>query len=443
MELRYSTLGARTEIFKILGTRAGAEVMWRYVAWIVAWIALVEGQINKKWSSNWTQPVQGKLSHLHEFSEAERDQVVHQHNHWRNLAASGQLPDINNQSFYAKNMQKLTYDLELEHNAQEFAKFCYWGHSILHKFNTLDYYMGENLYITSAKSINATFHIEKVLEDWSREHQNYNYLTQTCKFGQMCGHFSQVIWAETTKVGCAISFCESMANMGEWWEQEGGIFMVCQYSKGGNVKGKRPFEFGTSPDKIGQACPVPFQMDSEYGSLCADSSTGEEQTNPMGRSFKPAIEPKPQYKIQYSLTNSIGQITLGLNQNLKCWSVLNKNRNKKLKTNLIKIVVDECDSSNQFQCWKYSENNGTLTNCHPDISHLKVTFKPSRSVSYLYFSEKNFDTWSMSFDYNRSGHVYSRTDPELEVVHKQGKNYLYMQHVKMENTFGSSFIQEL
>jgi len=35
----------------------------------------------------------------------------------------------------------------------------------------------------------------------------YTYESQTCQPGQQCGHYLQVVWAETTKIGCGYSLC--------------------------------------------------------------------------------------------------------------------------------------------------------------------------------------------------------------------------------------------
>lgn len=46
------------------------------------------------------------------------------------------------------------------------------------------------------------------------------------------GHFSQIVWKSTTKVGCATVDCANLANFGK------GAFTVCNYSPPGNFGGQ-------------------------------------------------------------------------------------------------------------------------------------------------------------------------------------------------------------
>lgn len=84
---------------------------------------------------------------------------------------------------------------------------------------------GENLYW----SYNKKNKPEQVVNSWSSEAKDYNYATNRCKAGKICGHFTQVIWKNTTKVGCAMVTC----GLEEVW--------VCNYSPHGNIVGQKPY----------------------------------------------------------------------------------------------------------------------------------------------------------------------------------------------------------
>jgi len=36
----------------------------------------------------------------------------------------------------------------------------------------------------------------------------FNYDDRTCATGEVCGHYTQVVWAKSYKVGCGAAFCE-------------------------------------------------------------------------------------------------------------------------------------------------------------------------------------------------------------------------------------------
>lgn len=83
---------------------------------------------------------------------------------------------------------------------------------------------GENLYWTTAAK-NGT----EVTAAWTAEAANYDAQTHTCAEGQVCGHYTQVVWAKSTKLGCGMAQCGST----QVW--------VCNYDPPGNMLGEHPF----------------------------------------------------------------------------------------------------------------------------------------------------------------------------------------------------------
>ncbi len=102
--------------------------------------------------------------------------------------------------------------------ADELGKTCSFEHS-----NNEQY--GENLWAGTA----GAFSVTDVVDSWGEEKAFYDYESNTCASGEVCGHYTQVVWANSTEVGCGKVTCEG-------WE-----YWVCQYAPPGNVIGERPY----------------------------------------------------------------------------------------------------------------------------------------------------------------------------------------------------------
>ena len=76
-----------------------------------------------------------------------------------------------------------------------------------------------------------------VVNNWASEVSFYNYNTNTCASGQQCGHYTQIVWSSTTKLGCGMTHCmsNSPGSKGDWY------FVVCNYKPPGNYVGKKPY----------------------------------------------------------------------------------------------------------------------------------------------------------------------------------------------------------
>lgn len=73
---------------------------------------------------------------------------------------------------------------------------------------------------------------QEVINAFMDEEVFYNYTTNTCKSGKICGHYTQIVWAGSTKVGCAKSLCVADDRKEVW---------VCHYDPRGNIEGLKPF----------------------------------------------------------------------------------------------------------------------------------------------------------------------------------------------------------
>ncbi|RMG67922.1 MAG: hypothetical protein D6722_12455, partial [Bacteroidetes bacterium] len=83
---------------------------------------------------------------------------------------------------------------------------------------------GENLWWGSG---GATWPAAEIVDDWASERKAYRGQRISARNYMRFGHYTQMIWARTTEVGCAISHCE-----------DGALIVVCNYDPAGNTLGE-------------------------------------------------------------------------------------------------------------------------------------------------------------------------------------------------------------
>ncbi|XP_053319650.1 GLIPR1-like protein 1 [Spea bombifrons] len=132
----------------------------------------------------------------------------------------------------AANMKYMSWDSSLAKTAKAWSSFCKFQHNIYISSNRLIhptfFPIGENLYA------GGTFNMHQVVNLWASEVNNYNNENQTCKTGKVCGHYTQVIWSNSYKVGCAVSRCPGTY----------GYIVLCNYGPAGNYRGSKPYTIG-------------------------------------------------------------------------------------------------------------------------------------------------------------------------------------------------------
>jgi len=98
---------------------------------------------------------------------------------------------------------------------------------------TLEGGVGENLYTKGASPNPPIVLPKEVVDSWGSEIQYYDATTHMCLEGQVCGHYTQVVWSTTQAVGCGKANCVN----GDFQN----VIWVCNYSPAGNVAGQTPF----------------------------------------------------------------------------------------------------------------------------------------------------------------------------------------------------------
>ncbi|XP_042607417.1 peptidase inhibitor 15-like [Cyprinus carpio] len=146
----------------------------------------------------------------------------------------------------AANMEYMVWDERLAKSAESWAAQCIWDHGPPHVLR----HIGQNLSIISGRYRSIT----DLVRSWYDERHYFSYPNR-CS-GSVCTHYTQMVWATSNKIGCAIRRCSNMYVFGSMWKQ--ASFLVCNYSIKGNWVGEAPYKTG----KPCSACP------SSYGGSC-------------------------------------------------------------------------------------------------------------------------------------------------------------------------------
>jgi hypothetical protein len=131
----------------------------------------------------------------------------------------------------------LHWDETLTRDAQSYANTLAssgaWEHDSKNHEGYSNGPYGENLYASTAKPT-----LEDAADAWIKEKRDYHYGkvgdASTCNVDAICGHYTQVMWRETTRVGCAISKYKT-GKMKNWY------VVVCKYKTPGNYIGQTPY----------------------------------------------------------------------------------------------------------------------------------------------------------------------------------------------------------
>lgn len=115
--------------------------------------------------------------------------------------------------------------------AEDYAADLYAGGCHLQPSSTQDY--GENLYFNSDQS--STTAEADAVASWVSEGLCYHHDTNSCSApaGESCGHYTQVVWYNSTDIGCATVVCETGENT--------GVVVACNYWPPGNIPGQSPY----------------------------------------------------------------------------------------------------------------------------------------------------------------------------------------------------------
>uniref|UniRef100_A0A0K0FJA1 CAP domain-containing protein (inferred by orthology to a human protein) n=1 Tax=Strongyloides venezuelensis TaxID=75913 RepID=A0A0K0FJA1_STRVS len=127
----------------------------------------------------------------------------------------------------AHDAKPLTVDSAIAQKAQAYAEHLAKIGKMQHDPTNQKNKLGENLAFASPRIA----HIG--VKGWYDEVKDYNFKKQGFRHG--IGHFTQLVWKSSSKVGCGVAAGSK------------GVFTVCKYSPAGNLMGA--FEKNVSPKK--------------------------------------------------------------------------------------------------------------------------------------------------------------------------------------------------
>lgn len=123
-----------------------------------------------------------------------------------------------------------------------------WSDTLASQCGTIEHRMpndfGENIAMRSSRGSFAPFSAAEAFEGWAAEVDCWGYGsirgTETCDpqciaalNSTGCGHYTQLVWEDTERVGCGYSTCELSGSLVEIW--------VCNYDPPGNYIGQEPY----------------------------------------------------------------------------------------------------------------------------------------------------------------------------------------------------------
>ncbi|GCC22627.1 peptidase inhibitor 15-like [Chiloscyllium punctatum] len=159
----------------------------------------------------------------------------------------------------AANMEYMLWDDRLAKSAEAWAAHCIWDHGP----PSLMRFVGQNMSIQSGSYRS----ILDLVRSWYDEVRYYSFpYPRECNLrcpnkcrGAVCSHYTQMVWATSNRIGCAVHTCNNMKVWGSFWPHT--TFLVCNYSIKGNWIGEAPYKTG----KPCSACPP------SYGGSCSNN----------------------------------------------------------------------------------------------------------------------------------------------------------------------------
>ncbi|KHJ91897.1 SCP-like protein [Oesophagostomum dentatum] len=192
------------------------------------------------------------------MSDKIRRTFLNMHNQFRSSLARGLEYDklIRGNAAKAAKMLKMVYDCKVEKSAMRNAIGCVYRHTQNYERPNLR----ENIYRITDPKFDKRKAARRACKLWWDELKNNgvgraNVITEQLwnRPGKMIGHYTQMAWETTYKLGCAVTNCRRTHQ----------TYVVCQYGPSGNYFNRQIYTKGNPCSK----CPKNSKCDEEEG-LC-------------------------------------------------------------------------------------------------------------------------------------------------------------------------------
>lgn len=192
--------------------------------------------------------------------------ILKLHNHYRSLIAGGNETHMPP----AANMLEMEWDDDLAMVAQAHANLCQFEHDCpscrsLQKFTDV----GQNLCLDRTTRHNPQPDWESCVRRWYDEVSLFSNASRTpFQFDLPTGHFTQMVWATTWKIGCGYTRYPSTEPPFTY-----DLLYTCDYGPGGNIVGGEMYEEGDACSNCpegtccGSSCDEQ-NVDTRFKGLC-------------------------------------------------------------------------------------------------------------------------------------------------------------------------------
>ncbi|XP_043468726.1 venom allergen 5-like [Leptopilina heterotoma] len=165
----------------------------------------------------------------------QRNKIVSEHNRYRQLVASGneKRGSPRGPQPKAKSMPNMVWDNEIANIAQTQANSCIYAHDSCR--NVQRFQVGQNIAQWPVAKGRPPQKVEALVKLWYDEVEKFNpAMVENFVFEAKTGHYTQMLWAQTTRIGCGYVNYEKNGQY--------NVYLVCNYGPSGNVRGGKVYE---------------------------------------------------------------------------------------------------------------------------------------------------------------------------------------------------------
>lgn len=139
--------------------------------------------------------------------------------------------DFSRQPAPAQALPALQDSQVLQDSAARHAQACSFQH--------INNQYGQNLFAGTGTG----WTLEHAVNSWANEVRHYDYQTGSCAAGEQCGHYTQIVWANSRHVGCVLQQCATMTDQSgnSLFDGRSGVMIFCHYDPPGNVVAQKPY----------------------------------------------------------------------------------------------------------------------------------------------------------------------------------------------------------